>query len=326
MRKINCLLIFAMFLLQTLSAQDKIITQNKDTIDCKITAIDGDSLTFEIVTKGITTTGTYSQKQIDAVHFSTESLGNIRQFNQMKPADRSLAEKSYNEKALYQENNDKSKFSVQLQSGYGSLLASSTEAMHQLIVLGFDYDPARRYYQELRSTLVNSIALQYQLFTIRGYQLSMGISYQNMFNHSLAESAQINVDDGIHKVNGTFEEKIYTNYYAYGLRHTFTMGAKRKSAISLEAGTGLVSYRNQLILAHSPVLIQGLAPAYYSQLAYAFRITPALSLDVTGGLFAAVLKNLKVSTPYSSQRSELSSDQYESLSRAYVKAGLTYHF
>lgn len=218
------------------------------------------------------------------------------------------------------------KFFIQAHSGYASLTASSTQAMYSLIAQGFDHASASQYYKQLRHTFINDLSFHYLLFTYNRYRLSMGLMYQNMYNQSEVSSSSIQAGDGIHLLNGSFGEKIYTNHYSYCIRHDLILGKKQQSSLFLEGGTGLLSYRNQLELVQTRVLIQGIAPAYFSQFGYAQQLSSAWSVEIAGGIFASALKNLKLSTAYSSQYSELSSDQYESLNRVFVKIGLTRHF
>jgi hypothetical protein len=325
MKTIQCLFILSLLLISGLHAQDKIITLQLDTIECKITSIDQEKLTFEIDSKGIITIGTYLQSQIKAVQLSPESMNRISSKNIKKQTDRT-EEKKQNEQEAFILEQPVKRFKLRAQTGYGSLIASSTEAMYSLMAIGFDHASASQYYKKLRHTLINSFSAQYQLFAYHGYQLSMCFIYQNMFNQSKVSSSTIDVGDGIHLINGSFQESIYSNYYAYSVRQDFVLGSKQRSSIFLEGGTGLTTYRNHLVLAKSPVLIQGFAPGYYSQLGYTLHLKPALSFEIMGGFFASVLKGMKVSTAQSSQYTELNSEQYESLARVYIKTGLTYHF
>lgn len=324
MKKLFLLLIVLPALLNCLSAQDKVITLQGDTVICKVVRYTKKEVIIEIDNKGIISKGVFKPDQISGIEFSTETMNT-------ESGRKSTEPNKINESLKATEGQDitnlpSKKFSVTLKSGYGYLMGNTTTAKSNLMSLGFDVNSSNNYYNKLRNTLLTSVELQYSLFNFRDfYNLSMGVYYQNQHNSSSIKGIMGPYND-VQFINGQFTESIFCNVYGYILKNTLWLNRKKTFNIFTEGGIGITTYRNEQILGYSPILIQTIQTGSYSNTGIEMRIYQSICLNASIGLFVANVSKFKVDDGYTSTTYEMPDGQYESLSKISTSVGLTYRF
>jgi len=303
-------------------AQDKIITLQQDTIDCKIIELNNNKITFHITTKGIISTGVLPRTEVLTYLVSPESLNSL--IKQQKAIEHER------EKRLNRVVNDSiyknlRHFSFQIHSGYGYLTASSTAAANTLAGYGFNSSLANEYYKRFRNILLSGVSFQYIPFEFKYYALSFGLIYMNQMSSS-SISGTVDPGDGIHYYNGTFSEQVYVNHYGLSMRHTFFLNKTKKTNVFLEGGSGFVTYRNELHFLYSPLLLKSVAPGSYIKLGLETKLTKFLSVNINAGYYLAFLKNITVNNGSDIQKMTLTDGNYESLGKITLLAGLSYKF
>ncbi|MBN2264087.1 MAG: hypothetical protein JW735_14305 [Prolixibacteraceae bacterium] len=310
------LLIFALAgacCLNSLLAQDQLITVAGDTIHCKITELGNNQISFQLNSNGIFSEGKVSKDQLKTYSISEETF---QELNHPKPKTTTYIDSI---RSTYQRN------SISVNAGYGYLTASANEGINNLLQLGFELNLAYDFYENIRNVRLLSLSYQYLPLLTKVYALSIGFNYMNQYNSS-SITGNINVNDGVHFYYGSYSEQTYVNYYGILLKHQFFLGKSMKSSIYLEHGSGLLSYNNKCRLLYTPYLLKSFSTAASSKLGFETRLAKHLALNIDAGYFLSIL-NRFTHIDSNNNKSVIKFDDYfESLGKFTFTAGLTYKF
>lgn len=317
-------------------SQDKIITNNSDTIDCKIVQLNKKEIVFQMSTKGIVTNGILPRSKVLAYQLSDNTIQLLLSTNSSakkkgKNANKDVSNVLQQDSAI--DTNSLKKlpikkqppFSFNLYSGYGYIIASTKDAIYKLTNYGYDFAPAKSYYDKLKHNWRTGASLHYTPFQYRLYALGFGLAFVNQTSSS-SITGRINTGDGMHWKYGTHSETIYANLYAFSLRHNFFLDKEKHFTIYEESGMGLSTYRNEFLFAYSPMLLKAYSTGYYSKTGLDIELCRWLSFNVNAGYFLSMFNTFTANNGYSTQQMILPKGQYESLAKPTVEAGVSLKF
>jgi hypothetical protein len=295
-------ILFTAFLFIVLSAgysQDKIITLNKDTIECKINKVSKSAIFFDVFNSGVRTSGRVSIDSLlnysISVNPSEKEKMPINQF----PFER---------------------LRLGINAGPGFLLASSEEAEDSMESLGLEPGQAQAYYSDLKSGFNADAGITFLITPDYG----AGVKYK-FFKTNARTEGFFDPGDGVNLIYSTFEEQIYINYIGAMFSYCYPMGDKNIFKLNLNFSAGLATYRNEAGYMGSYLLLTGKDFGMDACVGFEYFFKPKLSVVADLSAFYATFSKLKVSDGSSSSTLELEKDSYEDLSRLDISLGIRFY-
>lgn len=286
---------------QFISGQDRIITINNDTIDCRITRITRDAIWFDIFVKGIKTKGQLPVSEIYSYH--------------VKPSVLQKEDKRVEAKAA------SGRFCLDLSGGFGYILGSTEKAEVELVSTGVAFQDARTYYRNLKTGLSASAGATW-IFS-PGY--GAGVRYR-FFNTAAAIEGNIEAGDGINIIFFDYSENIFVNYAGFSLFYQEHVGKNEQFSLYSSISLGMAFYMNMIEYYTGNLLITGNAPGMDGILGAEYRLTPAISAAAEASFFAATIKKITITDGVQEESAELPENNYENLSRIELAFGIRYYF
>lgn len=216
-------------------------------------------------------------------------------------------------------------FSLRLHSGYGYITANSNAALNKMVSYGYDLAAAKDYYNRFRNTLLTGASFHFTPFQYKYYALGLGLTYINQTSSS-SITGWVDPSDGVHLQYGTYTETIYTNLYAFSIRHNLFLDKQKQITLYEESGMGLLTYRNEHQFIYTPLLLKAFSPGYYTKAGVEVDLLKWLSFDINAGFFWSFFNHFSVDNGYSVQQNSLPTGQYESLAKVTIEAGLSFKF
>ena len=192
MKKIVPAVIFFLGFIPAVFSQDKIITINNDTIDCKINKVSHSTIYFDLNTLGVKSSGEIPQNMVSGYIVANKTSPEVQEKTNTGSGNR---------------------FRFGLSGGAGYLLGSTQNAEDQMVSQGFTFDQAESYYNDMKL----GISANADLYLLIPVNYGVGIKYKFFFNSSSTEGF-IDPQDGVHLYYTTYREKIYVNFAGH---HSF---------------------------------------------------------------------------------------------------------
>jgi hypothetical protein len=283
-------LIILLFLIgQFVCSQDLIVTQNDDSLNCKITKIDLDYIYFTFM---------YNNE----IKKSLLPMTDIKIFQK----------KYYNETELtkpYLAYLNYSKFRIAFSGGFSYLLAKMPE--------GID-NTYRDYLKSFKKGY--NLRLDIGYFFNRQYGIGLKYSY---FNTKASASSLPFIDEQGNIVRLSLSENRSDNYIgpAFLMRYA---DALNKNAFIAGISFGYFAYNNNMRIGGIPLYAKGSTLGMIVDIGYDFSVSDNFSL---GFLLSATLGSLGKITfndGFQSQTIELPEDQHESMSRIDISIVLSF--
>nr|WP_299388359.1 hypothetical protein [Allomuricauda sp.] len=272
MRKI-CLILITVFSVHSTFSQDIIVTQNNDTIHCKITKQKKDVIYFVF-------------KNGDSYQSTLLDMDEVQSF-----------QKDFNTKRIPKD------------SLPGHIKASG---FRLAVNGGFSYDPAkidpsvpvflREYNDELRSG--------YHLETSAVYffdrTIGVGIKYNLFKSKNTMNNVDFTAPDGT-ILNGTLENDITTSFVGLVLATRF-MGKKSNNAVFINSAFGYLSYKdNQLLV--DPFTFTGSTLGSSLDVGYDYELSDGFFIGAQVGITGGRIKKLEMESTSGVQTVELSDNE-----------------
>jgi hypothetical protein len=298
-RSLLTALILAAFI-NGLAGQDRIITQRKDTIDCRITRISRNTIYFDTSVRGIKTSGRVPVRDIYSYYIQPSGTG-----EQVSRAE----EVTYS-----------GTLRIGLNGGMAYLTASSDEAEKTLTEFGVTHKDARAYYQDLKTGWYGSADASW----IFNRKYGIGLKYK-FFNTGAATEGYFDPGDPFNIYYTTYIENIYVNYGGVLLSYYEPLGRQNLFTLYSSFSAGITFYRDETEVFSEAILIKGKALGMDGTFGLEYRISPLISAGAELSVFASSLRSITFTDGETEQSQELEKENYENLSRMEVSIGIRFY-
>lgn len=275
-------------------SQDKIITNNNDTIDCKIDKVSHNTIFFELTTRGVKTTGRLP-------------LNGILNYLIAKSPD-------YFQNFIPTESFQRLRFG--LSGGLGYILSSSKKAESEMKNMGFEPDKVKSYYRDLRTGWYAKTDLSWFFSAKYG----AGIKYK-FFDTSGKTDGLVDPQDGVSLYYTTFSEHIYVNYVAGAFYYQEYFGRRKSLKLNTGISLGSVMYRDEAKFLKN-YLMTGKNFGMDVNLEVEYFLNHYLSISADLSDFTSTITKMKLSDGISSSTLKLEKGNYENLSRLDFSIGI----
>jgi len=300
MKKILLFVIVMLGLVPAVNSQDKIITINYDTIDCKINKISHNTIYFDLNNWGVKSSGKIP-------------LNNVLNYIVSGKTDPKV------QKSSSTVSGKKVRFS--LSGGAGYLIGSTQNAEDQMVSQGFAFDQAESYYNDMKLGI--SANADFYLLITPNY--GAGIKYKFFYNSSSTEGF-IDPQDGVHLYYTTYREKIYVNFVGASLFYQQFIGSQKSLELNSALSLGLTTYRDEAEYLRGYYLLTGKNVGADFSIGLEYFITSGISLGADLSAFYSSIRKVKITDGTSTSTIELEKENYENLSRIDLSAGIRIYF
>lgn len=292
-------LLIAILLVGPLSlgySQDKIVTLNHDTLDCKINRISHNTIFFNVTTKGVKSSG----------ELPLTSVLNYTISGKATPGE----QKSVN-------TNSFERLRLGMNGGFGYLLSSSKTAEEDMSSQGFTLENAKSYYRDLRSGLYADADLTWMITP----DYSAGIKYK-FFDTSGRTEGFVDPQDGVNLYYTIYKEQIYVNYLGAEFLFQQFVGNQKSFKLNSAYSIGLATYRNEAEYLNGYYLLTGKNVGMETGLGLEYFITRHFSVGTELSVFYSSIRKMKVTDGSNTTTIDLDKDNYENLTRLNISFGL----
>ena len=231
--KISFSLLLLFFFISYIGAsQDKIITAQNDTINCKIKKITKKSIYFDLNTKNVKSSGEVPVSEVS--HYIIEPKS------------------SENQEVIQKEFVPYQHLRLALGGGFGYLFASSKEAEQELVDQGFTKKQSQSFFNGLRLGYLGNADLTYFISPNYG----IGAKYK-FFETSNSQEGFLDPQDGVNLIYGNLGEKIYVNFFGATFHSQQWIAKQQKLKLNSTYALGLATYRNEMDVVTNCLLLTG---------------------------------------------------------------------
>lgn len=276
-------------------SQDKIITLNKDTIDCKINKVSHNTIYFDLATRGVKSSGklplnsvlnyTVSGKPIqkEQIVVSTDSFERLR---------------------------------VGINGGPGYLTGSSKKAEDNMVGQGLAREQAQSYYRNMKLGIHANADLTWLITPKYG----AGIKYK-IFDTSGSLEGFFDPQDGVTLLYSTYREQIYVNFIGASFFYQQFTGSGKSLKFNSSYAIGLATYRNEAEYLNGYYLLTGKNFGIDASLGLEYFITRHFSVGADLSAFYSSIRKIKISDGSTTTTVDLEKDNYENLTRLDLSFG-----
>jgi hypothetical protein len=300
MKKILPVVIILLGFVHSVNSQDKIITINYDTIDCKINKVSHNTIYFDLNNWGVKSSGKIPLNNVLNYIIS----GNPNQEVQ-KSADKGSGKK----------------VRFGLGGGAGYLIGSTQNAEDQMVSQGFTFDQAQSYYNDMKL----GISANADFYMLINSDYGAGIKYKFFYNSSSIEGF-VDPQDGVHLYYTTFRENIYVNFAGASLFYQQFIGSKKSLALNSALSLGLTTYRDEAEYLHGYYLLTGKNVGADFNIGLEYFLSSRFSLGADLSAFYSSIRKMKITDGISTSTIELEKENYENLSRIDLSVGIRIYF
>ena len=308
-----CLLLFSSVLI--VKGQDKIITIQHDTIECRILSVTSLHIHYEQKLEDDHVMGKLIPVEEVLLYYRTSSI--VYRKARRKPARPWI---------------------IGVQAGGSSMLASTMNAEKQLIDMGISQSQAEEYTKQLKNGFHLNGEVYYKLTN------SFGFGAKYSFFTSSAEMDFVISDNSFLYTFMGIREKQYIHYVGPSIIFQQWLDKNRKFQLSQMFSLGYVSYRGELRMDPTSFTwpIYTLGPGYqinYNELVEAktggatlglsveYYPLPYLSVGASAGLmYALPIEKVDYSNQYATETIKLPKQDYLKLSRWDYSLNIRIHF
>ncbi|HCY43225.1 MAG TPA: hypothetical protein DHV48_18130 [Prolixibacteraceae bacterium] len=279
-------------------AQDRIITSQNDTINCKISKVNSSNIFFTIKTGNVLTKGKIEREKVLNYYSDNTTVENDSGFY--------LPESS--------------RWRLGLTGGFNYLTASSSKAETAMIQQGISKENAESYYDNLKPGIGAGADLHYMITKMYG----IGLVYKFYQNNSKIESF-FNPNDGLNLMFGQMSEKIYVNYAGVSFYSEQFLKANPRLKLSSYYSMGMAFYRDEAVIVNSPFLLTGKAFATNLDLGLEYFVFPRISAGINVSYFLSSLKKITLNDGNSTITKKLEKEEFENISRLDLSFGIRFY-
>lgn len=355
MEKILLTAIFLFSLLCSGYSQDKIITLNNDTIDCKITKVVDNIIYFEVIFQGVKRSGKVDHNRIFKYIISEETnpAGQKRtKSNNENPDtlanDINIALESLLSNSIVDEENKKvSKEHVgrshKDRNGASESFLDNSKADQEETKI------SKEPFKRLRFTmnggpgyLLGSTKAAEENMRGLGLSADQADSYYKELKTGLYAGADLQflitpnlgtgikykffstsasfegffeTPDGYNLYYGIFREQIYVNFIGGTIFFQQFLGGKKSFKLNSACTFGSARYRNEASYFTTSYLLTGKHFGTDFSIGLEYFISPKVSVGTDLSLFYCSIRKMKITDGYSTTTVDLKKDNYENLSR-----------
>lgn len=284
-----------------ISGQDRIITRNNDTIDCRINKVTRSDIYFDITTRGVRTTGSMPLSEV--ISYSVTPASGEAPFYRNES------------------NGSAGRLRIGLNGGMGYIISSADEAVESMVNMGVARETARSYYRDLKTGWYGSAEATWMFHQRYG----AGFKYK-FFNTDSGFESYFDPGDGYNLFYSSYRENIFVNYAGMSFFYIEPIGKSGKFSLYSAYSLGMAFYRNELEVFYGNLLITGNALGLDGSIGLEYRITPVISTGAELSLFTSTIRKIKITDGETSETVELEEENYENLSRAEGSIGIRFYF
>jgi len=283
-------------------SQDKIITLNYDTIDCKINKISNNIIFFEVYTKGVRSTGKIPLTGVLNYTISSNLVEN-------KKEKRTVITDPFR------------RLRLGINGGIDYLFASSKEAeAYMSDNFGITSSEAKSYYRDLKLGYNANGSLTYLITPEYG----AGIKY-SFFSTSAGIESFVDPQDGVHLIYASYNEQIYVNYIGAVFYAQQTFGNKSKVLLNSACSFGLATYRNEAEYLKEYYLITGMNIGTDVSIGFEYFINRSISIGADLSALFSSIRKMEITDGINTTTIDLDKENYENLSRIGFSAGIRFY-
>jgi hypothetical protein len=296
MKRILLVTLILIFNLLNAFPQDRIITLKNDTIDCKITRISRNKISFELDTHGIKSNAELPVNGVRLYIVSPQATSDKTKITLQDPFKR---------------------LCLSVNAGPGYLLGSTEEAVKMMKSQGLASSQADAYYKNFKTGFLANAELGFYFNPFYG----AAIKYK-FFNTSAHLEGFFDPQDGVNLIFSTYEEHVYVNYIGTSALFQQFIGSGKSLKIKSSIGAGLTTYRNEAEYLNDFFLLQGKNAGLETGIGLEYFLTDRISASTDLSMFYSSIRKVKVSDGSNSATVELEKENFENLSRIELSIGL----
>ncbi|MDR3219811.1 MAG: hypothetical protein LBU22_12700 [Dysgonamonadaceae bacterium] len=313
----SCLALFSALHIAT--GQDKIITNQHDTILCRILLISQTHINYEQMEDNQYAVGKFIPiEQVLAYYRNSQS----QKINPNYKRDRRFSRPT-------------KPWVIGLQAGGTSLLASTSGAENEMQDAGISQSQAEDYFKQLKHGFHVSVDVHYLIKDFFG----LGLKYSLFTSSSDMEFLVRNNDYYLPIYFSLGEkEKLYVNYIGPSVIFQQWLDKKHKFRLVEELSVGYTHYREEIRIdpylstltsgnsINYNALLEGSSWGADAGLSFEYYPVSWLSIGANANLFSATIKEIDMSTENRTESVELNKKDYENLFRLDYAVGVRFHF
>ena len=280
-------------------SQDKIITLNRDTIECRIIKTSGREIQYKINKGEVSIISKIQKKDV---------LTYIVSGSNVQTGKNAIVGITL------------SNLRLTLNSGPGYLVASSAKAEAEMTDQGFSSAAVKAYYRDLRL----GIYLSADAIWVYDNEFGAGLKYK-FFATSAKTEGFLDPQDGVNLIYGPYKEQIYVNFIAATFLYQEYINSSNSLIINTCCSAGLSLYRNEAEYAKSFYLLTGKNFGFDTDIGLEYLITTRLSACFDFSLFYSNLHKMNISDGVNSTTVKLPKDNPENITRLDFSLGVRFN-
>ncbi|MCG6190803.1 hypothetical protein [Maribellus maritimus] len=284
-------------ILRGVKAQDKIITNSNDTINCKITRVTGKAIFYAENANSLS-----SGKRIQRSEIKTWTIHETQ-----APEPNQIINEYQN-----------GKWRLSIDGGVGYRIASTKESKQNYEAQGLPSNEVDSYFRQIKTGLKASGQIHYMFWE----KFGLGIDYQ--IHHSSGKiTGTFNPHDSYTLLYGDLNDDVYTNYGGLSLYYQEWLNPRYK--IYYQVSMGVTFFRQENITLYSPSLITGKAFGGNTEVGFEYFLKRNVAVSVNAGFFQSTVSKIKVDNGHRTNEYDLEKEQREGLSRIDLGVGLKFY-
>ena len=317
--KLCALLFFVLTFSSAVNAQDRVIMLSGDTLKCSIYKENKDFLYFKQNSKGVSTKGKISKKEVAEWTYQGANTNRVT-VEAQNPSDlikEEMTTKQNEPKKTEREN----PFRVSINTGSGLLVGSTENSIEGLQIQGVPKEDAEKYANDLIIGYTGKFTLHYQIS--KNYWL--GVLY-NGFYSDANMLTRMEYNDGYNWIYGEMGEKTFVNFVGPSFISESKFGRNKRFGFHSSYTIGPVFYRDEVEIMRQQSLLTGVALGQNLDFGLEYFITPRWAISLDASLFSSVLKKMTIETVSLNQTVDLDKEDNNNLSRLDISFGLVFYW
>jgi hypothetical protein len=301
----SILSVILLFTLNSMNGQDKIITVQNDTIECKILSISSTHINYEITGDNLVTGKFIPISQVLEYYRDTE-----RKATALPVPDRTRRSDSPRFKRWH----------AGVQFGGSYLLASTTDVENELIAQNLSRDDVKDHYRQLKRGIHVGGSAYYM------FSKYVGAGLKYLLFHSSGTAEFMYPLGAIDYFFIDMNEKIYVNYVGHSVTSQQWFGRGKKFRLAEEVSLGYANYRDEAKIGGTNTLLTGHTVGGTAGVSFEYYLLNWLSAGAHVSVFTATFTKLKVSDGRQTATVNLNADEYENMSHLDYGISVRFHF
>lgn len=284
---ILCLTVFVI----PLQSQDLIVTNDGDSLNCRITKVKSDNIYFIF-------------KHKDEVRNTLLPISKVADYQMDYYPTAEVPANKITDNDIYPH------FRIAVSSGWSYRTASISSDTPS------DF---KNYTQNLKSGFHYEAGISYYFTELLG----IGLKYNEFLSSNKIENVYVTYFDDTTEY-GSMSDNIRIKFIG-PVFTTRLFNSSKKNCLLTDLGLGYMDYRNKAFLVSTPINIKGSTVGLYWSVGYDLGISENLALGFQVSLLTGTLTQLTTFNGTSTQKVKLDKDKYENLSRIDLSIGLRFN-